>query len=106
MTSLLGRSEDVLPELFGRVSAFDWIFIDIDHRYESTMAHLALLAERVRPGGWLIFDDINYSDGMRRAWEEIRTRRDFQWSTLHWHDRPASEPRMGVGHSTRAAATR
>jgi predicted O-methyltransferase YrrM len=97
VTPLVGRSEAVLPELFAAVPAFDWIFFDTDHLYESTMAHLELLAGRVRPGGTLVFDDINFSDGMRRAWSEISRHPDFEWTTLAWHDRADVEPRMGIG---------
>jgi predicted O-methyltransferase YrrM len=97
VTSVVGRSEAVLPELLARVPAFDWVFVDIDHRYESTMAHWELLADHVRPGGWLVFDDINFSDGMRRAWRELSARAGFAWTTLHWHDRAEMEPRIGIG---------
>jgi hypothetical protein len=73
------------------------VFVDIDHRYESTVAHLALLASHVRPGGWLVFDDINYSDEMRRAWIEVQQHPGFAWTTLRWRHRAAAEPRMGLG---------
>jgi len=61
------------------------------------MAHLTLLTDHIRPGGWLVFDDINFSDEMRRAWAEIRRHAGFAWSTIRWRDRPDAEPRMGSG---------
>jgi predicted O-methyltransferase YrrM len=97
VTCFQGRSQDVLPELLAREPVFDWAFVDIDHRYASTIAHLNLLADRIRPGGWLVFDDINFSDEMRQAWDEIRRRPGYEWSSLRWHHRPDAEPRMGIG---------
>jgi predicted O-methyltransferase YrrM len=97
ITCFEGPSEAVLPDLLAHESPLDWVFVDIDHRYGSTMAHFELLADHVRPGGWLVFDDISYSDGMRRAWREISARGGFEWTTLRWHHRPRIEPRMGLG---------
>ncbi len=96
-TCLEGRSEQVLPPLIEREPLFDWVWVDIDHRYESTMTALRLLENHVRPGGALLFDDINFSDEMRRAWADIRRRATFDWTTLHWRDRHQLEPRIGIG---------
>jgi len=96
-TAAQGLSQVVLPELVAREPLFEWVFVDIDHRYESTVAHLELLRDHVRPGGLLLFDDITLNDDMRRAWTEIRRDPAFEWTTLHWHDRPDREPRIGVG---------
>jgi predicted O-methyltransferase YrrM len=97
VTSLLGRSENVLPAVLADTPLFDWVFVDIDHRYASTVAHWHLLAEHVRPGGYIVFDDINFGNGMRRAWREVSGQPGFAWTTLHWHDRPEVEARIGIG---------
>jgi predicted O-methyltransferase YrrM len=96
-TCLEGASTSILPQLLASEPAFEWIFIDIDHRYESTIEHMALLADHVLPGGLLLFDDISLNEGMRRAWREIRDHAGFEWRTLHWHNRKTLEPRVGIG---------
>ncbi len=96
-TCLEGRSEAVLPALLDREPLLDWAWVDIDHRYDSTMSALQLLADHIRPGGTLLFDDINFSDEMRRAWAEIRQLPGFEWTTLHFRDRGRLAPRMGMG---------
>lgn len=96
-TCLEGSSTSVLPQLLASEPTFDWVFVDIDHRYESTMEHLHLLADHISPGGLLLFDDISLNEGMRRAWSEIREHSDFEWTTLHWHNRKTDEPRVGIG---------
>jgi predicted O-methyltransferase YrrM len=95
VTGLQGMSQTVLSDLLRSEPVFDWILVDIDHRYESTVAHLALLAPHVRTGGWLLFDDITLNDEMRRAWEEIRRHPGFEWS--NWSHRPEETPRIGIG---------
>lgn len=97
VTALCGRSEDVLPGVFARTPVFDWAFVDIDHSYETTVAHLELLRDRIAPGGLLLFDDITLNDGMRRAWAEIQRDPAFAWTTLYWKHRRAEPPRIGVG---------
>ena len=102
-TCLEGAAETVLPGLLADEPAFDWVFVDIDHCYASTVATFAMLAEHVRPGGCIVFDDINFSDEMRSAWTELVRHSDFAWQTLaepRTRDRP---PRMGIGRRTRRA---
>ena len=36
---------------------FDWIYVDGDHRYDGVVRDIAAARDRVRPGGFLVFDD-------------------------------------------------
>ncbi|MBL8587477.1 MAG: class I SAM-dependent methyltransferase [Methylobacteriaceae bacterium] len=36
---------------------FDWIYVDADHGYEAVKADIAAAAPKVRPGGFLVFND-------------------------------------------------
>lgn len=47
-TSFLGAS---------RAAEFDWIYIDADHGYEAVAADIAGARHRVKPGGYLVFND-------------------------------------------------
>jgi predicted O-methyltransferase YrrM len=52
----------------------DLAFVDGIHSYEFVTQQFALLLQRMRPGGLLLFDDINFSRlgaRMQEAWQEI-----------------------------------
>lgn len=51
---------------------FDMAFIDGNHRFAPTLEYYHILKHRMREGGCIIFHDIYWSSGMRRAWREIR----------------------------------
>lgn len=55
---------------------YDLVFLDGDHRYEPTMRFYSSLKAKLREGGAIIFHDIYWSEGMQRAWEEIKKDRD------------------------------
>ena len=47
-----------VPFLASRADAcFDMIYVDADHRYEAVRADAAAAAPKVKPGGYLIFND-------------------------------------------------
>ncbi len=53
-----------------------WTYIDGNHNYESTIRYFNLLRDRNNTDQVMIFDDINWSDGMKAAWQEICDHRD------------------------------
>jgi predicted O-methyltransferase YrrM len=50
----------------------DLAFIDGHHQYQPTLDYLGQVAARASAGCVFVFDDIDWSDGMQRAWNEIR----------------------------------
>lgn len=64
-----GRFEDTLPKLLEN-HVPDFVFIDGNHTYEASMYHYNMLSSKMSRG-ILVFDDINWSGGMRKAWKEI-----------------------------------
>ena len=50
---------------------YDLLFIDGNHSYEATMRYADLLMKNSHDKSIFIFDDINWSDGMTKAWKEI-----------------------------------
>lgn len=50
----------------------DLAFIDGHHQYQPTLDYLNAVVPYSSPGCVYIFDDIRYSEGMMRAWKEIR----------------------------------
>lgn len=52
--------------------SFDFIYIDGNHQYESTLNYYNRLKGHLTPKGFIMLDDINWSSGMQRAWKEIK----------------------------------
>jgi len=69
-----GVFDAVLPKLLQEQNTFDFIFIDGNHTKEATLRYFELLKYHLSPKGLLVFDDINWSEGMQEAWTEIKAR--------------------------------
>lgn len=68
----LGSFYDMLPSLLEKIDLVDIAFIDGHHQYQPTLDYLDLFIDHAKPDTALIFDDIKYSEGMRKAWSEIK----------------------------------
>ncbi|MGZ6038931.1 MAG: class I SAM-dependent methyltransferase [Phenylobacterium sp.] len=67
-----GARRDVETEVFGRTryeGAIGLLHIDGNHEYEHVLADAEAWTPRVKPGGWIIFDDYDWDwgDGPRRV---------------------------------------
>ncbi len=51
---------------------YDLVFLDGNHTYEATLSYFKILLKHVDSNSVLIFDDIYWSPGMTKAWEEIK----------------------------------
>ena len=49
----------------------DYVFIDGNHREQATLDYFHQVLPHIPNEGIIIFDDIHWSAGMQRAWEEI-----------------------------------
>jgi hypothetical protein len=64
-------------------ASFDWIYIDADHSYAGVRRDAAVAAEKVRPGGFLVFNDFAHADpylgayGVHRAVVEFAVERKW-----------------------------
>jgi predicted O-methyltransferase YrrM len=68
-----GKFIDVLPELISSSeNQFDFVFIDGHHEKNATLQYFDLLFPSLKPGSIIIFDDINWSAGMKEAWEILK----------------------------------
>lgn len=66
-----GRFADTLPALLQQLQRVDMAYIDGHHQYAPTLEYFHLLKEKAGPQTIMIFDDIHWSSGMEKAWEEI-----------------------------------
>jgi predicted O-methyltransferase YrrM len=48
------------------------LFIDGNHAYEVAKEDYDNYFPKVKEGGIILIDDIDFTDGMRRFWEEIK----------------------------------
>ena len=50
----------------------DVAYVDANHTYEATMRYVRYLLPRLEEKGIIVLDDIHYSEGMERAWTELK----------------------------------
>ena len=71
---------------------FDWIYIDGDHSYEGASGDARVAGGKVRPGGYLVFNDFAHADpylgayGVHRAVVEFAVTRE--WKFAWWAYEP------------------
>lgn len=72
----IGYRQGLFVETLGpalqEIGSPDLVFIDGHHQYEPTLAYFEAIWPHARPGALFIFDDIRWSQGMRRAWAKLR----------------------------------
>jgi predicted O-methyltransferase YrrM len=80
-----GAFVDALPEVLRRRSGrIDYVFIDGHHDGAATLRYLEQILPHLSDQAVIAFDDIRWSDDMRRAWESIRRDERFA-STVDLH---------------------
>ncbi len=65
--------ENALPEIVNNSYKKLFIFIDGNHKKESTLRYYNQFLTKLHNNRIMIFDDINWSNGMREAWKEIKS---------------------------------
>lgn len=68
---ITGTFEEQLPTLLKNIKSFDLAFIDGNHQHLPTVHYFNLLLKKATEDSCFIFDDINWSNQMKRAWKEI-----------------------------------
>jgi predicted O-methyltransferase YrrM len=67
----IGHFDTCLPELLKEIKCFDLLYIDGNHSYDATMRYF----KQALPFGYnnsiIVLDDIYWSEGMTKAWQEI-----------------------------------
>jgi len=67
-----GKFDEEFPELLNKINQLDLLYIDGNHTYEATMNYFDLALKKKNNRSVFIFDDIYWSEGMTKAWEEIK----------------------------------
>lgn len=77
---LTGNFNDTFPQLLNTLPSIDFLYIDGNHAYEPTMSYFELALQKKTVQSVFVFDDINWSEGMQRAWKEIYQHKDVTLS--------------------------
>lgn len=72
ITLINSEFSDYLKNLIKRPNSFDLIFIDGNHKKETTLEYFETLLGHIHNDSVMIFDDIYWSKGMTEAWEQIK----------------------------------
>ncbi len=72
VTVIPGVFDEQLPEILETNPLIDFAYIDGNHRYEPTINYFEQLLKTVHNNSVLVFDDIYWSNGMAKAWAEIK----------------------------------
>lgn len=81
---------------------YDLVFVDGDHNYDPTLQYFSALKSKLNPNGLIVFHDIYWSDGMRRAWQAIKQDSDVQVTVdlffmgLVWLDLPQEKQHFSI----------
>lgn len=68
---ITGLFQDTLPGVLEKHKTFDYVFIDGHHDKEATIKYFQLIRPHLTEDSVVVFDDINWSEGMREAWAVI-----------------------------------
>ena len=66
-----GRFQDTLPGLLAARKPVDYVFVDGHHEEKATCAYFEQLLPFLAEAALLVFDDITWTEGMKRAWNTI-----------------------------------
>lgn len=77
---VIGRFQDTLPKVLKDNAPFDFVFIDGHHEEKATLTYFQEILPFLSDGAILIFDDINWSSGMIRAWNTIQKNENLEFS--------------------------
>jgi predicted O-methyltransferase YrrM len=66
-----GEFSTTLPLVLQSNNAFDFVFLDGNHQYKATLQYLNTILPYLSKDAIVVLDDIHWSDGMAKAWQEI-----------------------------------
>ena len=68
---VVGRFQDTLGKVLEECGSIDYAFIDGHHDEQATLDYLEQIIPYLSETAILVFDDISWSKGMKRAWRAI-----------------------------------
>ncbi len=68
---VLGNIDETLPLVLQKSKAIDFVYIDANHNYQSTINYFNKILPLLHENSVVILDDIRWSEEMKKSWEEI-----------------------------------
>lgn len=68
---VVGRFDETLSSVLTRRRPVDYVFIDGHHDEQATLSYFEQIYPSLSDRALVVLDDINWSDGMKRAWKTI-----------------------------------
>ncbi|MFN0188944.1 MAG: O-methyltransferase [Bacteroidia bacterium] len=78
--SVVGAFENTLPALLEKVEEIDFLFIDGHHQLKPTLQYIEMCLPKLSKAACIVVDDINWSDEMREAWQQLLADKRFTLS--------------------------
>ncbi|MCH8147000.1 MAG: class I SAM-dependent methyltransferase [Planctomycetes bacterium] len=75
---VVGRFQDTLDQVVQDASPIDYAFIDGHHDEHATLEYFAKIRPHLSEEAVLVFDDISWGAGMKRAWNAIQDDRNLK----------------------------
>lgn len=69
---LVGNIDESLQKRLDSINQLDFVFFDANHQYQPTINYFEWCLQKKHEGSCFIFDDIYWSDGMKKAWNYIK----------------------------------
>lgn len=67
-----GNIDSTLPDFLQDPAKINFVLMDANHTYASTLKYFTWLTRRLNEKSVVVIDDIHWSEGMEKAWEELR----------------------------------
>lgn len=72
----VGAFETELPKVISKIKEVDFVYFDGHHNYQATINYFNICLSKASESAIFIFDDIYWSEGMAKAWSEIKQHPD------------------------------
>ncbi len=82
---MVGEFNTVLPTAINTLKTLDFVYFDGNHQYEPTLKYFNACKSHINNDTIFIFDDIYWSEGMKRAWKAIKKDNDVTTTLDIYH---------------------
>ncbi|MDQ8053050.1 MAG: class I SAM-dependent methyltransferase [Pedobacter sp.] len=69
----VGNFNELLPRAINEAQTLDFVYVDGNHTKSATLNYFHWCLPKINKQTMLIFDDIYWSEGMKEAWQEIKS---------------------------------
>lgn len=79
ITCVQGYFDKTLAQSLGQMPPIDMAFVDGHHEFQPTLDYTELILAASSTNAIFVYDDIRWSDGMRKAWKQLCKDSRFGW---------------------------